>query len=135
MTGDDACARLASGEVACWNLTELGDQPVVTRRVPGMADAAAISTGTENNLGSVGTGSFCAERRDGSLWCWTLAPAKIDAKRVLEPGSVSGPFVGGSSGCFIQRDHRAACWGHNGGGRLGDGSIIHLDTPVAVPGL
>ena len=54
---------------------------------------------------------------------------------MLPKGSLTGGFVGGETGCTITPDRRVACWGHNAHGELGDGSIVYLAQPAAVPGL
>ena len=128
------CAVLASGEVTCWGHNEFGElgqgsadtEVHPPTLVPGIANVVAIDA-TE-----VG---FCAEPSDGSLVCWGTRDWDKKRRRVLPAGSLDGPFVGGEDGCAVRRDGLAVCWGSNTHGRLGDGSIIHLDSPAAVPGL
>ena len=111
------CARLTSGKVVCWKLHDRWRADIA-----GVDGAIAIGTDNEG---------FCAQPADGGLLCWGREPPR----RVLPAGSLTGRFVGGVDGCAVQRDRRAVCWGHNTGGRLGDGSVLHLDMPAAVPGL
>ena len=113
------CALLATGEVSCWT-SNTSPSPVV-----GLSKITALG-GTEAGL--------CAVRADGSLVCWSEVEVR-EPKQVLAPGSVSGPFCGGGEGCTIRKDGLVACWGSNEYGRLGDGSILRLDSPAAVPGL
>jgi len=109
------CAIVDHGAVWCWT------DKAPPALVHGVAGAVAIR-GSETG--------FCAELADGSLTCSDPSP-----HLVLPPGSLDGAFVGGSDGCTIRKDGLAACWGDNRGGRVGDGSIVKLDSPAAVPGL
>lgn len=111
------CARLTSGKVVCGKLHDRWRADI-----PGVDGAVALATDNDG---------FCAQPADGSLRCWGGEPSRM----VLPAGSLTGRFVGGADGCVVQRDRRAACWGHNTGGRLGDGSVLYLDMPAAVPGL
>jgi alpha-tubulin suppressor-like RCC1 family protein len=76
-----ACARLGSGEVACWGRNgcgQLGSGDYVTRSTPakviGLGDAVAIDAGDE---------SMCAVRKDGRVQCWGCD--------VFEPESIAHP--------------------------------------------
>jgi len=42
--------------------------------------------------------------------------------------------VGGAHACGITPDGTAYCWGHNGSGRLGDGTMVSRPVPVPVVG-
>jgi hypothetical protein len=115
---DMACALVADA-VSCW---ERGQE----------ASPHAIALGG-HTVELRGEGEHvCAKRVDLSLACWTFDDAP---HAVLPAGSLDGPLVGGENGCTIRKDGRAACWGGNSEGRLGDGSILELDSPAAVPGL
>jgi hypothetical protein len=74
---------------------------------------------------------MCAKLADRSLACWGFDAAAPHV--VLPPGSLDGPFAGGPDGCTIRKDGQVACWGGNGEGRLGDGSVVDLASPAAVP--
>jgi hypothetical protein len=116
---DTVCALLATGEVSCWNDKE------PPARIAGLSHAVAISA-TEKDV--------CAEISDGRLWCWQTRGDRTP-RQVLPAGSLDGPVTGGADGCTIRKDGLVACWGSNEYGRLGDGSIMRLDSPAAVPGL
>jgi hypothetical protein len=116
--GRKVCALTQRGEVWCWG----EDQPVPSA-VVGVDRVVAMA---------VADSELCAERSDGGLTCWS---ADRRPRQVLPPGSLDGPFVGGGDGCTIRKDGLVACWGRNDYGRLGDGSVVTLASPAAVPGL
>lgn len=43
--------------------------------------------------------------------------------------------LGRNHGCAIRRDDTLVCWGDNGAGQLGDGTVVDRAQPVAVRGL
>jgi len=43
--------------------------------------------------------------------------------------------VGGSHACVVLDDGTVKCWGRNGEGQCGDGTLTHRSTPVTVTGL
>jgi hypothetical protein len=134
MTRSTACAIVDNGKVSCWGRNDFGElgrgsadnQVSPPGFVTGIVHAVAIRA-TEI--------AFCAEEADGSLACWGTRDWDKKLRHVLPPGSLDGPFAGGADGCAIRRDGLVACWGDNSYGRLGDGSILRLDSPAAVPGL
>jgi hypothetical protein len=120
-----ACARRASGVVVCWSAGAREGEPASPPvAVPGITDATSLR--------AQDTG-FCVVRRDASLWCWGHRQEPV---HLVQPaGTITGPFVGGADGCMLEPDRRVKCWGTNAHGELGDGSVVYLSTPAAVPGL
>jgi len=83
----------------------------------------------ENDIEQLGTGSttgpeFCL----GGVACSTRPVAVLGGLRFR---AVS---AGERHTCGITTDYLAYCWGENGGGRLGDGTMISRSMPVAVAG-
>ena len=83
----------------------------------------------ENDIEQLGTGSttgpeFCL----GGVACSTRPVAVLGGLRFR---AVS---AGERHTCGITTDYLAYCWGENGGGRLGDGTMVSRSTPVAVAG-
>jgi len=144
--GATSCALLADGTVSCWGANIGG----ALGRIPGdawnrgerddMKDwppglVSGVHDAVQLRAYELG---FCVAVRDGSLACWgTLSELNRDGhlEQVLPPGSLDGPFVGGTDGCTLRKNGLVACWGRNAAGRLGDGSIAKLVMPAAVPGL
>ena len=81
---------------------------------------------------------LCGLGDDGDAYCWT-APYSAPGEQVLgDPEKVPGAkrfrslAVGGLV-CGLTGDDRAFCWGRNESA-LGDGSVRHSDSPVAIYG-
>jgi hypothetical protein len=133
VNGRSACAVAPTGEVWCWGRNDFGELGT------GSADDQPHGPTKSSVTGAVAIGAteigFCAAGRDGSLTCWGTRELEKQPKQFLPPGSVEGPFSGGQDGCAIREDGLVACWGSNAYGRLGDGSVMKLDSPAAVPGL
>ena len=78
----------------------------------------------------------CGLATSGTVYCWSLEGE--DELTAGRPAEVPGTYVSVSNGthhtCGITTDGAAYCWGLNGSGRLGDGSNVGSETPVAVLG-
>ena len=126
----DTCALLNSGGVECWH------------SVP------ALVTGLESGVTSVSNGydHACALLESGGVKCWgtnsfgqlgdgtkTASSVPIDVSG-LDSG-VSSISAGRLHTCALMDDETVRCWGHNGSGQLGDGSVVNSPVPVVVQGL
>src|SRR5262245_54404152 len=97
-----------------------------------------------------GTGATCARNVAGEVLCWgdnefgQLGDDTYDDRVV--PTKVIGPdgstlsgvrqlAVGGNNACVILADRRAACWGANGKGQIGDGSATTRTRATLVEGV
>lgn len=66
----------------------------------------------------------------------TVDGAVVDPPDGAPPARVAvGITAGARHTCAWFEDGEAACWGNNGGGRLGDGTVETRATPVRVTGL
>src|SRR5262249_16263395 len=143
-----SCARMADGTVKCWGangLGELGDGTTTDRAlpttVPGLAGVAQLALGGQHS---------CARLDDGTVKCWggnfsgELGDGTTTAKSkpTAVPGltGVAKLALGGSAGvsahsCALMNDGTVKCWGYNGHGQLGDGTLVAKKVPTTVPGL
>jgi alpha-tubulin suppressor-like RCC1 family protein len=139
-----SCALTVTGTVRCWGnnrLGQLGDgtteNRVVPVTVPGLSSVISISAGSDHT---------CAVLSGGSLRCWggnsdgqlgdgTTTDRSTPVAVYGLPGSVREVTAGGRHTCAIDTDGGVHCWGNNGAGQLGDGTITDSLRPVPVSGL
>lgn len=136
------CALLSKGGVKCWgsNLNgalgigfgKSGDIPV---DVPGLSSGVL----------AVAAGDFytCVLLAKGGVKCWgsnvdgsigdgstTSRPTPVDVTG-LSTG-VSAITAGAWHACALLATGGVKCWGNNGSGQLGDGSLTNRNTPIDV---
>ena len=118
------CSMTVGGDVNCWG--EITD--------------AEVNGAVVRHMLASGEGHACTMKAEG-LVCWgnnshgQLGDDSTDdsAEEVLVVGlkqSVIALAAGKKHTCVILGDETVACWGHNGTGQLGDGSIDHSSVPV-----
>jgi len=143
-----ACA-LSAGTAYCWggNATgQLGNGTTTGGATPG-----PVAGGLVFSALSAGNEHTCGLTTDGSAWCWGANP---DGRLGAPPGAtlcqsmpcatspvaVSGGWqfttiaAGGAHTCAIATGGLAYCWGGNGAGQLGDGTMTAQSAPVPVLG-
>src|SRR4051794_30885698 len=121
--------------VACQEPTGPADSP---------AQAVTATTLVWTQV-TVGAQHSCALASNGRAYCWGHAESGqigngTTVISVPRPTRVSGTlqFVQISAGmehtCAVTSDSKAYCWGSNGTGQLGDGTLTSRTTPVPVAG-
>lgn len=133
------CARTGSA-LYCWgdnDYGELGLGDVLPRLAPTLVDDFPLAT-----LGiATGTLHTCARGPTG-VYCWgngTYAQTghfgnSSSPKPVAGVGATLELSTRNAHTCVRTADGRAACWGFNTSGQLGDGSADLRTSPVVVPG-
>src|SRR2546422_3246722 len=138
------CAIMAGGAAYCWGLNragQLGDGTTTDRsspvRVAGDLTFAAVSAGDFHTCGLTTTGAaYCwGGNGDGQLGDGSttnrLTPTPV---RVVSGVTFVAVSAGGFNTCGMTAGGAAYCWGANGEGQLGDGSVDGRTQPVLIAG-
>lgn len=137
------CAVTDTGGVKCWgfnHLGQLGNGTTMTSGTP--VDVSGLASGV--TAVAAGNWHTCALTQTGGVMCWgdNLYGALGDGTTVSRsrtPVDVSGLAsgvaaiaAGGRFACAVTHAGGVKCWGDNGFGQLGDGTLILQRTPVDV---
>ena len=139
------CALTTGGGVKCWGYNEygqLGDGTTHGSSVPVEVSGLASSV----QAIAAGVVHTCALTIGGEVKCWghnssgQLGDGTTTDR--LTPGGVSGLVSGVQAisasahhTCVLTAGGGANCWGQNGYGQLGDGTLIQRSVPAEVVGL
>ena len=132
---DQGCMIASSGpfanQVLCWNFASTAPAPVALPDRPVQLAA--------------GDAHSCALTEGGDVWCWGsnsngqlgADPAKVHSSTapILVPrdGVVYSQLAaGGNSSCALTPEQSALCWGANGAGQLGIGTLADAFHPTSV---
>ena len=138
-----ACAITSGGGLMCWGANysgQLGDGSTTDRLaavpVVGLASGVAAL--------AAGEGHTCAVMSTGAVKCWGSNEAGQlgdgSMTQSLTPVDVVGLPTGvraiaagwGGHTCAITAEGGVKCWGNNGAGQLGDGTMTSSLTPSSV---
>lgn len=140
------CGLSGAGEAYCWghnNTGQLGNGTIVDSPMP-----VEVSGGHQFRSIEVGGDATCGVTINDTLYCWGSdaqgeqgnGPGRSDSSVPAEVAGlkVADVDLSDDSGmpniCAVATDGLAYCWGNNSHGKLGDGTVIHRDTPTAVTG-
>lgn len=150
-----ACALTTAGGVKCWGGNGLGQLGNGTQLDSASAvDVSGLTSGAA--AVTVGSRFSCAVTTSGGAKCWgtngagqlgatsgvfcdppyntaPCAKTPIDVSGLSS--GVTGIDAGKSAACVRTSGGGAKCWGTNGDGELGDGTVMNRPTPVNVAGL
>jgi alpha-tubulin suppressor-like RCC1 family protein len=149
--GGHSCARMLDGSLRCWGNNadgELGDGTSAAGPKLSSVEVAELGTAVVRSSGR------CAIKNDLTLWCWGLnSSGQVgDGTTELRTSPVRVTALGSGIGevtrtffktCARKLDGSVWCWGRNGEGSLGDGTIGGQPcpngqckpTPVTVSGI
>jgi alpha-tubulin suppressor-like RCC1 family protein len=146
------CAIDTSGDVYCWGYNgsgQLGDGTSLTRNTPVMIEGlTSITNVTIGSVqGNINSGYTCSLSSSNSAYCFGdytsfLAPDPAGVSKATTPTLIDGldPVIdfaaGYSHSCgLIGADGSVNCWGANGYGQIGDGTVIRRVNPTAATGV
>jgi alpha-tubulin suppressor-like RCC1 family protein len=144
------CVVASDNGVYCWGgnqYGQLGDGSTDSSSVPVAVDMTNVSGGKFVDISTSGYGHACAVTEHGNAYCWgsnnfsqlgdgsttdSSIPVAVDTSGVLNGKTITAVSTGGRYTCVTDSDGNVYCWGENGNGQLGDGSIENSLIPVAV---
>lgn len=145
--GSSRSCALADARVYCWgsgNRGALGNGGRANSTTPVAVGGPLANADVEDISIEGGTGCAIAAARaycwgsntlgnvgDGSTSLGVSTPVAVDTSGVLAGREVTGIVAGNRHVCAVA-DARAFCWGDNGSGQLGDGTLTSSPLPVAV---
>jgi alpha-tubulin suppressor-like RCC1 family protein len=140
------CALTISGGVKCWGdntYGQIGDGTTTNRLVP--VDVSGLTSGVQA-IAAGGTHT-CAVTTSGGVKCWgrnwdgqlgdgttTSRTTPVDVSGLTT--GVVALAAGNFHTCALSTSGGVKCWGRNGSGQVGDGTMYNVRlTPVDVIGL
>ncbi len=148
-----ACVVLDNGQARCWGDNEdgqLGDGTTTDRTRP-VSVSNATGGNALQNVGRISAGAWhtCARLTSGQARCWgsNTFGALGDGTTTNRTRPVTVTNSGGTAAltaatvvsageyrhsCALVDGDRAACWGYNSSGQLGDGTTTNRTRPVSV---
>jgi alpha-tubulin suppressor-like RCC1 family protein len=142
-----ACAIVSSStsQLKCWGQNADG-QLGIGSLSPTMVPTSSVSLTSQPVAISAGNYHACSLGQSGNVQCWgqnqagQLGNGTSGADVTTPIGNVplAGPAIAISSGsyhsCALLNDGNVQCWGQNSGGKLGNNSNVHSNSPVTVQG-
>ncbi len=141
---DHSCALRTGGRVVCWGSNtdgQLGNGSTTNRTAPvnvsGLTDAVHIAAGGSHTCAIRASGAVVCwgRNRDGELGNGSGVPRSRTPVAVTGLTDAVAIAAGDAHTCAIRMGGQVVCWGANGSGQLGDGSMMGRRTSVDAMGL
>jgi alpha-tubulin suppressor-like RCC1 family protein len=139
----ETCGVTAENGAYCWGFNEFGE--IGDGTTTGRLRPVAVAGGLLFRMISVGTNYACGVTTDYRAYCWGFNGDGLlgDGTTINRASPV--PVAGGKRFRLVDAgtehtcgvsypDNLGYCWGYNGRGGLGDGTITKRLTPTAVSG-
>ena len=149
-SAEAACALDSGGAAYCWGGNfhgDLGDGSMSDSSVPMAVDTGGVLAGKTLTQITAGAFETCALDSAGAAYCWggngsgelgdgsltdSSVPVAVDTSGVLAGKTLTQITTDFGTTCALDSAGAAYCWGANGDGDLGDGSLTDSSVPVAV---
>ncbi len=140
------CALSVGGNVACWGentFGQLGDGSKIDHATPTPSAAVSafdfITAGARHNCGITALGSVLCwgDNAKGQLGVDPTTTMNSAVPLITLPAVGPAPVsveAGNAHTCALFANNTIQCWGANGKGQLGDGTIVSNYMPQKVPG-
>lgn len=145
------CARLTGGSVSCWGNAQYGalggGGTVVTTSAPTPVPLAVSGVTTAKQI-AIGPAFGCALLADESVTCWgnnddgqigdgttndTATPITVNPLPPVSFIAAGGASAASGHACAISKlDSSLYCWGGNGSGQIGDGTVTGVRSPKKI---
>jgi alpha-tubulin suppressor-like RCC1 family protein len=140
---------MQDGSLECWGDNsdgQLGDTTNVEKSEPTSVSVGSMS-GTATVSISAGWNHACAERNDGTVWCFgagvdgqlgdgTNSQSATPVQTSASGAGLNVVGVGDYHSCANNTSYAngitISCWGRNGHGQVGDGSTTDTNIPVLL---
>ena len=147
--GETSTCAVVGGRVVCWGINDsLGlalDLASGSSINPGVPQEVQEFSGTAQAV-AVGSSHACSISSSGGVSCWgsnhngQLGNGSTErADGPVQVVSLSSEVIELAAGddhtCALKAEGAVFCWGQNYSGQLGDGTVEHRSSPVAVAGL
>jgi alpha-tubulin suppressor-like RCC1 family protein len=139
------CALAESAEIYCWGRNIYG----MLGRGQSGSSLVPVPVIGERRYSALAVGGVhaCALDTEGRAWCWGFSAAvgstvssasgtgTVDTPQAVDGGRrYIAITAGGGHTCALDETRAAWCWGGNGVGALGDGTVDNRISPVPVAG-
>ncbi len=130
------CGHTSAGQARCWGSNgegQLGDGSWNTRNRPAAVDGLLTA------VSQIAAGAYhtCAVRNADELKCWgyngyrqlgdgTTITRNLPVNVVPQVGTVGSLALGEAQSCVVLENGRGRCWGYDGDGRLGNGTVGYV---------
>lgn len=149
----NTCAVASDNQAYCWGGDldgQLGNGATSGNQLsPVSVDTSGVLSGKTITSISAGSTHNCVIASDNQAYCWgsdtnerlgngattgnQVSPVAVSNGGALAGKTILSMATGSNHTCAIASDNQAYCWGLNGSGQLGNGSITNReDNPVPV---